>query len=163
MKRILLIVLFAIAASGQMRAPDAEQFVGPPRGTPLEGAALDSRTQAVGSMVRCPVCQGLSIADSPSEMAVNMKRQVRELLSRGFSEDQILDYFEHSYGQFVLLKPKFRGVTSFVWTLPVLVLILGVGIVFMKMRKLDTPGAPPPPPPSADDDYLERVRAMVKQ
>ena len=47
-------------------------------------------------------------------------------------------YFEHSYGQFVLLKPKFRGVTSFVWTLPLLVLIIGVAVVMMKMRRMQT-------------------------
>ncbi len=161
MKRtLILIALFASVAIGQMRAPDAEQFVGPPRGTPLQGPALDSRTQDVAAMLRCPVCQGLSIADSPSEMAVNMKSQVRELLARGFTEQQILEYFEHSYGQFVLLKPKFRGVTSFVWTLPLLVLLIGTAIVVMKLRKLEKPPALPSPP---DDDYIARVRDLVKQ
>jgi cytochrome c-type biogenesis protein CcmH len=138
MKRLLLIALFALIASAQMRVPDAEQFVGPPRGTPLTGAALETEAHTLASMLRCPVCQGLSIADSPSEMAINMRGQVRELLQRGFTHDQILTYFEHSYGQFVLLKPKFRGVTSFVWTLPLLILILGVAVVVTKMRKLQT-------------------------
>ena len=138
MKRLLLCATFALIASAQMRAPDAEPFVGPPRGTPLTGAALETQTHALASMLRCPVCQGLSIADSPSEMAVNMRGQVRELLQRGFTQEQILNYFEHSYGQFVLLKPKFRGVTSFVWTLPLLVLVIGVVAVTMKMRKLQT-------------------------
>lgn len=162
MKRLLLIALFAAMASGQMRAPDAEQFVGTPRGTPLQGSELDNRTQVVGGLLRCPVCQGLSIADSQSEMAVNMKRQVRDLLARGYTQEQILDYFEHSYGQFVLLKPKFRGVTSFVWTLPLLVLVIGATIVIMKLRTLEKPPLVPSQPPP-DDEYLDRVRRMVKQ
>ena len=67
----------------QLRVPDAAQFVGPPKGTPVSGEALHAETQRVGSLLRCPVCQGMSIADSPSEMAVNLKAQVHELLARG--------------------------------------------------------------------------------
>ena len=69
----------------------------------MSGSALDAKTAEVSALLRCPVCQGMSIADSPSEMAVNMKHQVRALLERGYTQDQILDYFERSYGQFVRL------------------------------------------------------------
>jgi cytochrome c-type biogenesis protein CcmH len=111
-------------------APDASMFVGPPQGQPLSGAALDAKTTEVASLLRCPVCQGMSIADSPSEMAVNMKHQVNALLARGYKREQILDYFERSYGQFVLLKPKFQGVNALVWLLPILAIGIGVMVVF---------------------------------
>lgn len=75
-------------------APDASTFVGPPKGTPITGALLEERTNEVGALLRCPVCQGMSVADSPAEMAVNMKKQVHELLARGYTQEQILDYFE---------------------------------------------------------------------
>jgi cytochrome c-type biogenesis protein CcmH len=110
-------------------APDASLFVGRPQGQPLPGAALDAKTQEVASLLRCPVCQGMSVADSPSEMAVNMKHQVGALLARGYTREQILDYFERSYGQFVLLKPKFQGVNTLVWVLPILAIAIGVVIV----------------------------------
>lgn len=168
----VLLVLIATALVAQQPAdpaavniPDAQQFVGPPQGTPLTGADLERRTYEVGSLLRCPVCQGLSIADSPSEMAVNMKKQVHELLSRGYTQEQILSYFERSYGQFVLLKPKFQGVNSLVWLLPVLALLGGGAIVFTKMKNLEktapveTPAAPAAPP--ADDPYVARVRELV--
>jgi cytochrome c-type biogenesis protein CcmH len=148
----------------QLQVPDAEQFVGPPQGTPIAGEALFARTNEVGQLLRCPVCQGMSIADSPSEMAVNMKHQVRELLSRGYTEEQILKYFELSYGQFVLLRPKMEGVTGLVWLLPVLALVLGVVVVFVKLRKLEQappPTANPQPPTAPDDPYLSRVRDLV--
>ena len=112
----------------------------------------------------CPVCQGMAISDSPAEMAVNMKGQVRELLSRGYTEEQILKYFELSYGQFVLLKPKFEGVTGMVWVLPVLALLIGAVIVFIKLRKLERAPSPPTAnrqPPTAEDPYLARVRDLV--
>jgi cytochrome c-type biogenesis protein CcmH len=163
-------VLFALLVFGQAKAPDAEQFVGPPQGKPLVGPELDVKTQQLAAQLRCPVCQGLAIADSPSEMAQNMKHQVRELLGRGFTEEQILRYFERSYGQFVLLKPKFQGVNSLVWILPIAVLLLGGLIVFTKARKLEAPlGATVSPPatshepPASQDPYLDRVRDLVKK
>jgi len=144
----------------QLQVPDAAQFVGPPKGTPIAGDALFQRTNEVGRLLRCPVCQGMSIADSPAEMAVNMKGQVRELLARGYTEEQILKYFELSYGEFVLLRPKSRVL----WVLPLLALVLGAVVVFIKLRKLE--GAPVPPtanhqPRTTDDPYLDRVRDLV--
>ena len=152
------------AATDALKVPDAAQFVGAPKGTPLTGDALFQRTNEVGALLRCPVCQGMAISDSPSEMAVNMKGQVRELLARGYTEEQILKYFELSYGQFVLLKPKFEGVTGIVWVLPVLALVLGGVVLFLKLRKLERPQATaevPPPAPVVEDPYLARVRDLV--
>jgi cytochrome c-type biogenesis protein CcmH len=137
----------------QLQVPDAAQFVGPPKGTPATGEALAQRTNEVGALLRCPVCQGMSVADSPAEMAVNMKHQVRELLARGYTEEQILQYFELSYGEFVLLRPK----SPVLWMLPVVALILGAAVVFVKLRKLEQA----PPVPQADDAYLSRVRDLV--
>jgi cytochrome c-type biogenesis protein CcmH len=158
-------ITFAQADAGKSQAPDAEQFVGAPQGTPLTGATLASETHRVGSLLRCPVCQGMSIADSPSEMAVNMKHQVGHLLARGYTEEQILKYFELSYGQFVLLKPKFEGVTSMVWLLPVIALLLGGVVVFFTLRRLQRAPVLPPTanrqPPAEDDAYLARVRELV--
>jgi cytochrome c-type biogenesis protein CcmH len=153
---ILLVLLLSL------KVPDAAQFVGQPKGTPIAGAQLYQRTNEVGGLLRCPVCQGMSVADSPSEMAVNMKGQVRELLARGYTEEQILKYFELSYGQFVLLKPKFEGVNSLVWLLPVIALLIGGAIVFFKLRKLERGPAPAAEAKTEDaDPYLARVRDMV--
>jgi cytochrome c-type biogenesis protein CcmH len=150
---IVAVLLFML----QLKVPDAASFVGQPKGTPAVGAELDRRTHEVGSLVRCPVCQGMSVADSPSEMAVNMKGQVRELLARGYTEEQILKYFELSYGQFVLLRPKFEGVTAAIWIIPVVALLAGIAITFFIIRKL---GRKPVAAP-ASDPYLARVRELV--
>ena len=142
----------------QLKVPDAAQFVGPPQGTPLSGEALFQRTNEVGALLRCPVCQGMSVADSPAEMAVNMKTQVRELLARGYTEEQILKYFELSYGEFVLLRPKSRVL----WMLPVAALILGAAVVFVTLRKLDRqPPTANRQLPTEEDPYLSRVRDLV--
>jgi cytochrome c-type biogenesis protein CcmH len=162
----LVVTLFALGLAAQtttLKVPDAENFVGAPQGTPLAGAPLDARTREVGGLLRCPVCQGMSIADSPSEMAVNMKAQVHELLARGYTEEQILHYFELSYGQFVLLRPK----SMIVWLLPVLALLVGAAVLVLTFRRLSR--APvhsaaitiAPDAAVAEDPYLSRVRDLV--
>jgi len=165
-----MIATFFLLAFLQIKVPDAAQFVGPPQGAPLAGAALERRTMEISAELRCPVCQGLAIGDSPSQMASNMREQVRELLSRGYTEEQILSYFEKSYGQFVLLKPKFQGVNALVWLLPVLVLAIGLVIVVTKAKRLEkTPVpvaaavAPDAASEAIDDPYLAQVREMVEK
>jgi len=175
---VAALVAFIIAAGASLlvaqseaeRIPDAETIVGPPRGAPVSGDPLTRRTQEIASTIRCPVCQGLSIADSPSEMAQNMRAQVRALLARGYTTEQILAYFERSYGQFVLLKPKFQGVNSLVWLLPVAALVGGIAIVSMKLRSLSAANAGAGDEvPTSDvvpdvpvDPYLARVHKLVK-
>jgi cytochrome c-type biogenesis protein CcmH len=172
MKRVLLVLILAALpllaqTTDGTKVPDAAQFVGAPKGAALAGSELERRTHEIGGMLRCPVCQGLAISDSPSEMAINMKSQVHELLARGYTEEQILKYFELSYGQFVLLKPKFEGVSSLVWLLPVAALLFGGVIVFVKMKQLSrAPGAATVTPaavPPGDDPYLDRVRELVNK
>lgn len=159
-----MIATFFLLALMQIKVPDAAQFVGAPQGTPLAGPQLERRTMEISSELRCPVCQGLAIGDSPSQMAANMKAQVRELLARGYTEQQILSYFEKSYGQFVLLKPKFQGVNALVWLLPVLALVIGFILVFTKAKRLESePASPVTNEEAAEDPYLARVREMVEK
>jgi cytochrome c-type biogenesis protein CcmH len=165
---LAILLVFATALFAQeIKVPDAEQFVGKPAGPPLTGALLDQRTNETSALLRCPVCQGMSIADSPSEMAVNMKHQVRELIARGYTQEQILRYFERSYGQFVLLKPKFQGVNTLVWILPIIALAVGAFAIFSMMggggqRKGGSQPVDETAATAADDDpYLAEVRKLT--
>ena len=106
-----------------------------PRGQPLSGKLLDERTDEVGALLRCPVCQGLSVADSPSTMARNMKAEVREKLAAGYDREQILADFEHSYGEFVRLQPPMRGVNWLVWLGPAGVLVAGGAVIAWALRR----------------------------
>jgi cytochrome c-type biogenesis protein CcmH len=160
---LLLLANLSLTAQPTLKVPDAAQFVGQPQGTPIAGAQLEKRTNELSGLLRCPVCQGMSVADSPAEMAVNMKGQVHELLQRGYTEEQILTYFERSYGQFVLLKPKFEGTTTLVWLLPAVALLIGAAILFVTFRRLSraAPQTPTALSPAPDDAYVARVRDLV--
>ena len=125
--------------------------------TPPQGDELARQTQEIASRLRCPVCQGLSVADSPSEMAVNMKTEVRNMLARGYTREQIEAHFVRSYGEFVLLAPKFEGVNALVWILPIAALLVGAFVVRMTLRRLAAA-----PRPRNDDPDLARVRELVK-
>lgn len=167
MRRALLawLLLLAPGLAAQQPASDianARQVVGAPARAALQGAALDAETQRVALLLRCPVCQGLSVAESPSQMALNMRAQVRELVAAGYDEEQVLRYFERSYGEFVRLEPPMRGVNWIVWLAPVLGLLAGAWVVGRALRPRAAKAAEPSPAQSVDDPellpYLVRVR-----
>ena len=146
MRRPALVAGLVLLAAGSLWAQppdgpapvevDPQVVVGPPQGAPLSGKALDMRTEEVGALLRCPVCQGLSVTDSPSSMAVKMKAQVKEMLAAGYEQTQILAYFEHSYGEFVRLEPPLRGVNWLVWLAPLLALVGGAAVVTWVLRRM---------------------------
>jgi cytochrome c-type biogenesis protein CcmH len=146
---------------------DPREVVGAPRGTALSGAALDTRTEEVGALLRCPVCQGLSIADSPATMASKMKARVRELLAAGYDEEQILSYFERSYGEFVRLEPPRRGINWLVWLAPPLALLGGLALVRRTLRRAASPASPAAEVPARDalpaDPALARNVLRVRE
>lgn len=113
----------------------ALDLIGEPDGEPLIGAELDQRTEEVGSLLRCPVCQGLSVADSPTTSALAMREEARDLLRLGYSEDQVLAYFERSYGEFIRLSPKPEGFNLVVWFLPVIGLLVGALVIGSRMLR----------------------------
>jgi cytochrome c-type biogenesis protein CcmH len=133
------------APSEASAAPPVADVVGQPRGPKLAGTALDEETKRVASLLRCPVCQGLSIADSPASMAINMREQVREMLAAGYVEEQILVYFERSYGEFVRLEPPLRGVNWTLWLAPALGLLVGAVVVTWALRSPRTSTPPVEP------------------
>lgn len=139
----------------------ARQILGAPVGPALSGSELDARTDEVAALLRCPVCQGLSVADSPSTMAQNMKREIRELLARGYDDQQVMAYFERSYGEFVRLKPPLRGINWLLWLAPALALG-GGGYVLARVMGRRRPVAAPEPAPPADDPVLARYRDRVR-
>lgn len=140
---ILVTLCLGLGLAGLAAAEDGPRaatldpafVVGAPKGQPLAGPALDTRTEDVAGLLRCPVCQGLSVAASPSSMASNMKAEVRSLLAVGYSDEQVLAYFERSYGEFVRLQPPLRGVNWLVWLGPVAALLAGGGTVVLALRR----------------------------
>ena len=143
---------------------DVIAVLGRPEGSKPGESTINAQAADISSKLRCPVCQGVSIADSPAGMATKMRGQVRDLVAMGYSEDQVLTYFERSYGEFVRLEPPMRGLNWVLWMLPGLALLGGALLVFRKARQ-PVPLAATPEVRSAGTDvdpalakYLERIR-----
>ncbi len=170
MLSLCLLVFGATEAAGVIpvsELPEPSKIVGAPQGDAItEGLELEALTEAVSSRMRCPVCQGSSVAASPSEMARNMKSQVKELLAEGYSEEQIFRYFEASYGEFVRLEPKKEGIKWGVWLLPLVAGLLGLLSLVAVLRRYAGQATTVDEGMVAElEEYkeeLDRVRAMVR-
>lgn len=98
-------------------------------------AALEAQTHALAAQLRCPVCQGLSIDDSPTELAREMRDLIRDQLAAGNTPAEVRAYFVSKYGEWVLLEPKPEGFNLAVYALPVMALLLGGGVITMSVRR----------------------------
>ncbi len=101
----------------------------------LQDPALQARFEHITAQLRCLVCQNESIADSNVELASDLRRQVREMLFAGQSDDAIFKFMTDRYGEFVRFNPPLETKTLFIWGAPFVMLLLGVLIVYRIVRQ----------------------------
>lgn len=138
----------------------------PPAGPPLEGEEAERESRRIGSGLRCPVCQGLSVADSNADAAVAMKNRIDELVRQGYTEEQIVDYFVDRYGEFVRLEPEAEGLNVLLWVIPGLVL-LGGGAWWWSTANRDEPQGPASSTaaaaPEVDPELAPYIQAVLAE
>lgn len=98
-------------------------------------SALEARTTRLAAQLRCPVCQGLSIQDSPSELSQQMRALVKEQIATGKSDAEVKAYFVGRYGEWILLEPKATGFNMLVYLLPAVVFAAGAFLVVRVVKK----------------------------
>jgi cytochrome c-type biogenesis protein CcmH len=96
--------------------------------------ALEARMMVLATELRCLVCQNQTIADSHADLAVDLRNQIREQLTKGQDEDQIRAYMTQRYGDFVLYKPPFKATTVLLWVGPPLLLLGALIGLFLMLR-----------------------------
>jgi cytochrome c-type biogenesis protein CcmH len=106
--------------------------------TPAD-SVLEARTSAVASQLRCPVCQGLSIQDSPSDLSQSMRAVVREQLAQGKTPEQVKAYFVSKYGEWILLAPAVHGFNLLAYSVPLLVVLGGGAGIVIAVRRWTRP------------------------
>ena len=124
---LLLGAVFWLLLSGQAAAREALPATADP--------ALEARVMRISSELRCLVCQNETIAASHADLAVDLRNQVREMLRRGQTEQQIYDYMTARYGDFVLYRPPVKSTTLLLWYAPPLMLVLGLGGLWLMLRR----------------------------
>ena len=115
----------------------------------------------IAAQLRCVVCQNLSVADSPSEMALQMRGVIKERLATGERPDQVVRYFVDKYGDWILLSPPRHGFSLIVWIFPFVAVGVGLGIVALVLRRWTRRRRPAPEAP-VDADMSERIRREIE-
>jgi len=128
----LLVGTAPLAVAGAQAAPESRPQA---PGVAIDSAVLDARTREVAAELRCPVCQGESIQESPSELAQEMKSVVRDQLAAGKSPEEVKQYFVARYGEWILLRPTTTGFNAMLYVLPPILLIAGAVLVFLLARR----------------------------
>ena len=123
---IIAVMLAALGAAGTARAVDP---------TELPDPALQVRYLALTHELRCMQCQNESLADSPVELAADLRREVREQLLAGKSDEQVRAWMAARYGDFILFRPRFTARTAWLWLAPGVLLLIGAGVLVRVVRQ----------------------------
>jgi cytochrome c-type biogenesis protein CcmH len=134
-------------------------------GEMLKDPALEARARQLSQELRCVVCQNQSIDDSNAPLAHDLRVIVRERLAAGETDAQVLAFVEARYGEFVLLRPRFKPQTLVLWLTPLL-LLAGVAAYLVRARRRQAPSRAETTPLSAEErrrlDRLLRADAPHK-
>ena len=125
-------------------------------------AVSEDAVHEVAAQLRCVVCQSLSVADSPSETAHQMKDIIRERLAAGETPEQVRAYFVEKYGTWILLSPPRQGFNLLVWVVPFVGLGLGLVLVLIVVRRWSRRPAAPAAPP-LDPAMRARIRREMAE
>ena len=102
---------------------------------PFDDPAMQARYEHIVKELRCLVCQNESIADSNALLAADLRREVREMMVAGKSDEEIKEFMVHRYGEWILFRPRLLPQTWLLWFAPALLLIPGVLIATRVIRK----------------------------
>jgi cytochrome c-type biogenesis protein CcmH len=123
MKRLFLILL--LLATPALALDPSEMLSDP---------ALEARARVLDHEIRCVKCQSEAVASSNADWARDARRIIRELITDGKSNDEVLDWFHERYGDFVLMTPPRRGTTVLLWWAGPILLLGGIGLGWMTIR-----------------------------
>ena len=126
-RRAFIVLIVGLLASGPSQAVQPDEI--------LKDPALESRARNLSRELRCMVCQNQSIDDSEAPLARDLRLLVRERLTQGDTDQQVLDFLVSRYGNFVLLRPPLEWHTILLWGLPPAALIAGLIGLMIKVRR----------------------------
>jgi cytochrome c-type biogenesis protein CcmH len=125
LRALLLAIL--LTAAGTALAIDAQDAFDDP--------VLQQRYEKINRELRCLVCQNQTIADSNATLAQDLRREVRDMIAAGRTDDEIRDFMIERYGDFVLYRPRMTAGNFLLWTAPVLLLVVGAFVLVRVVRR----------------------------
>jgi len=128
-KRSVLAVLAALWFAAAIGAQVAQ---------PIEDPAIEARMKNLTKQLRCLVCQNETLADSQAQLAEDLRREIREQIKAGKSDQEILAYATQRYGDFILYNPPVKATTYLLWFGPFLLLVIGTILLFRFLKQRRT-------------------------
>jgi len=150
MKRLLALLLLALAL-GAAGAKEAAPLADDP--------AVEQRLVAISQEMRCLVCQNESLADSRSDLAQDLRRELRTLIKQGKSDAEIRDFMVSRYGEFVLYRPRVSPTTWLLWGGPFVLMIVGVIVLLTYLRRRNRAVGEA----QLSEDETRRAEALLKE
>lgn len=147
MSKLLAVILLLLLAPAAFAVEPSERLANP---------ALEARAEAIGSELRCLVCQNETIEESNAPLAHDLRVLLRQRLAAGDTDAQAIKFITDRYGDFVLLKPPVEPATYVLWFGPAALLALAAGGAFIYLRRRRT-AAPIPPLSAAEQRRLARL------
>jgi cytochrome c-type biogenesis protein CcmH len=129
MRWLLVIILFILIPS-LVAAEEARPLADNPQ--------VEARLKTLAVELRCLVCQNQTLADSNAPLAEDLRREVREMITKGMSDREIIDFLVQRYGDFVLYRPPWKATTTLLWLGPFLLLIAGATALVLALRRRQT-------------------------
>ena len=126
MSRLAALLLGLLLAAGAHARVEVHDFDSPEQ---------EARYNKLIAELRCLVCQNQNLADSNAELAVDLRRKTYEMVKQGQSEKEIAGYMVDRYGEFVLYRPPLNSNTLLLWTGPVIILLIGLGLLIRTVRR----------------------------
>ncbi len=123
----------------------------------LKDPALEARARHISQELRCLVCQNQSIDDSNAELARDLRVIVRERITSGDTDGQVLAFVEKRYGEFVLLRPRLAPHTLLLWLTPLLLLGVVATVLYRRVRTRPAATTAPAPLSAAEQQRLDEL------
>jgi len=146
-RAILMLALLAGPAHAQEAAPLAED------------PAVEQRLVHIATELRCLVCQNESLAGSQAPLAQDLRREVRGLIKKGKTDDEVKDFLVSRYGDFVLYRPQVKPQTYLLWAGPFILLIGGIVALIVYLRRRERAVADTP----LSEEERRRAEALLKE
>jgi cytochrome c-type biogenesis protein CcmH len=130
MKSLVAVLLLAFAWSVSIYADEAQPVMG--------NQVLQDRVMKLAGELRCLVCQGESLAESHSDFAKDMRVKIRDLIQQGKTNQEVKDYLVARYGDFILYRPPFSGITAYIWIAPFVLAAAGASLLIINIKRRRT-------------------------
>ena len=134
MKLMAVVMLAALLAQPAFAVSDPAEL--------LPDRRQEQRAETLGHQLRCLVCQNESVEESNADLARDLRRIIRQRITAGDSDQQVVDWMVARYGNFVRLRPPFNAMTFALWGAPGIAVLVGIAIALMAARRRPRPPEP---------------------